>query len=181
MRDHEAMIDELQHEADALLAAGDYAHALPEFCVLREIRGRQDGPYSLKYLANLHDAVRCMCHLQRWADSEPLARELYGKYVRTDGPAGPKTVDAAKRYAWALVQLDKTDPAIAVYLAVADALCGRGDADQTLAMLGAAVARRQDLCFDTLRHAVDLTRIASGVHLPVPADCLSMDGYRAPA
>lgn len=181
MRDHEAMIDELQHEADALLAAGDYAHALPEFCVLREIRARQDGPYSRKYLANLDDAVRCMCHLQRWSDTEPLAKELYGKYVRTDGPGGPKTVDAAKRYAWALVQLDKTDPAITVYLAVADALWGRGDEDQALAMLGAAVARRQDLCLDTLRNAVELTRAAQRVHLPVPVGCLTIDGYRAPA
>jgi hypothetical protein len=181
MRDHGVMIDALQHEADALLAAGDYAHALPEFCVLREIRARQDGPYSRKYLANLHDAVRCMCHLQKWSDSEPLAKELYGKYVRTDGPAGPKTVDAAKRYAWALVQLDKTDPAITVYLAVADALWGHGDHDQALTMLGAALARREDLCLDTLRNAVDLSRAARGVHLPVPADWLSMDGYRAPA
>ncbi|GAA2062204.1 hypothetical protein [Williamsia deligens] len=174
------MIDELQHEADALLAAGDYAHALPEFCVLREIRARQDGPYSTKYLANLHDAVRCMCHLQKWSDSEPLARELYGKYVRMNGPGGPKTVDAAKRYAWALVQLEKTDPAIAVYLSVADALWGLGDEHQALAMLGAAVARRQDLDLHSLRNADHLGRAALAVHLPVPAECLTMDGYRAP-
>ncbi|MGJ0118283.1 hypothetical protein ACQ7HM_03660 [Williamsia sp. MIQD14] len=154
------MIDELQEEATAALAAGDYTRALAEFSVLREMRSRRDGPYSAHYLANLHDAVRCMCHLQRWSDSEPLCRELYGKYRRTHGPGDCDTVDAAKFYAWALVHLDKADPAAALYLTTADALWTLGDREQALTLLGAAVVQRQDLCFDTLRNRVDLAAAA---------------------
>ncbi len=185
---HEVVIDELQDEAAALLAAGDWTHALAEFSVLREIRSRRDGPYSLMYLSNLHDSIRCMCHLERWSDSEPLCRELYGKYRRTHGPGEADTVDAAKRYAWALVQLHKIDPAVAVYLATADALWTVGDRAQSLAFLGAAVVHRQrddsgavaTLSFDELRNGSDLQTaavlVASG--LPAPDGSLTMDGLR---
>lgn len=180
------MIEELQVEATALLAAGEFSHALAEFSVLREIRSRRDGPYSLMYLSNLHDSVRCMCHLERWSDSEPLCRELYGKYRRTHGPGQADTVDAAKRYAWALVQLHKIDPAVAIYLATADALWTLGDRVAALAMLGAAVVHRQRderdvvpvLSFEALRNAADLQTAAAlvGAGAPVPDGSLTIDG-----
>ncbi|MBT0567440.1 hypothetical protein [Williamsia sp. CHRR-6] len=174
------MIDELQVEASALLASGDYTRALAEFSVLREIRSRRDGPYSLMYLSNLHDAVRCMCHLQLWADSEPLGRELYGKYRRTHGPGGADTVDAAKLYAWALVHLHKIDPAVAIYLTTADALWTRGATDEATALLGAAVVHRQQLCFDDCRNAAALAATAATVCtcLPVATDAVTIDGLR---
>mgnify|MGYP006923450623 CR=1 FL=1 len=53
------MIEEMQAEAQALLSAGEYTHALAEFSVLREIRARREGPYSPRYLSNLHDCIRC--------------------------------------------------------------------------------------------------------------------------
>ncbi|MBJ7289801.1 hypothetical protein [Williamsia sp.] len=182
------MIDELQDEAAALLAAGEWTHALAEFSVLREIRSRRDGPYSLMYLSNLHDSVRCMCQLELWSDSEPLCRELYGKYRRTHGPGEADTVDAAKRYAWALVQLNKTDPAVALYLATADALWTAGDRAGSLALLGAAVVHRQNdesgavttLTFDGLCNGPDLQTAAVllAAGLPAPDGSLTMDGLR---
>ncbi len=182
------MIDELQDEASALFAAGEWAHALAEFSVLREIRARRDGPYSLMYLSNLHDSVRCMCRLERWSDSEPLSRELYGKYRRTHGAGEPDTVDAAKRYAWALVQLHKIDPAVALYVTTADALWTVGDRTQSLALLGAALVHRlgdssgtgKPLDFDGLRNGPDLqsAAILVAAGLPAPAGSITMQGLR---
>ncbi|MFW0794206.1 hypothetical protein AAFP30_10370 [Gordonia sp. CPCC 205515] len=135
------MIEEMQDEAVALLSAGEYMHALAEFSVLREIRSRREGPYSTMYLSNLHDCVRCMSHLELWADSTPLCRELHGKYVRTHGRGQSDTVDVAKHWAWALVHLHDYPPAVRLYLTTADALWD-ADRDQAQRLLGAALAHR---------------------------------------
>ena len=45
------MLAEMQDEAEAYLSAGEYSHALAEFSVLREIRSRREGPYSVMYLS----------------------------------------------------------------------------------------------------------------------------------
>ncbi|WP_076475607.1 hypothetical protein [Williamsia sterculiae] len=132
------MIEEMQLEATALLAAGEYEHALAEFSVLREIRARREGPYSVMYLSNLHDAVRCMCHLRRWSDSEPLSAELCHKYSFTHAAAESDAVDAAKRYAWALLQLGKPAFAADVYRKTAAALTAAGDDHQADRMLALA-------------------------------------------
>ncbi|GAA3704110.1 hypothetical protein GCM10022238_19040 [Gordonia hankookensis] len=133
----------MQDEAEALLSAGEYTHALAEFSVLREIRSRREGPYSIKYLSNLHDCVRCMSQLHLWADSTPLCRELHGKYVRTHGPGQTDTVDVAKHWAWALLNLHDYPPAVRLYLTTADALWD-ADPDQARRLLAAAVAHRTD-------------------------------------
>lgn len=133
----------MQDEATALLNAGEYSHALAEFSVLREIRGRREGPYSTMYLSNLHDCVRCMSHLELWADSTPLCRELHGKYVRTHGRGQSDTVDVAKHWAWALVHLHDYPPAVRLYLTTADALWDE-DREQARRLLGAALAHRTD-------------------------------------
>ncbi|AZG46313.1 hypothetical protein D7316_02914 [Gordonia insulae] len=133
----------MQDEAEALLSAGEFTHALAEFSVLREIRSRREGPYSIMYLSNLHDCVRCMSHLQLWADSTPLCRELHGKYLRTHGPAQSDTVDVAKHWAWALLHLHDYPPAVRLYLTTADALWDE-DPDQARRLLAAAVAHRAD-------------------------------------
>ncbi|MGC4962829.1 hypothetical protein [Gordonia sp. DT101] len=135
------MIEEMQDEAEGLLSAGEYTHALAEFSVLREIRSRREGPYSIKYLSNLHDCVRCMSQLHLWADSTPLCRELHGKYVRTHGPGQTDTVDVAKHWAWALLHLHDYPPAVRLYLTTADALWD-ADPDQARRLLAAAVAHR---------------------------------------
>ncbi len=137
------MIDEMQVEAEAFLAAGEYSHALAEFSVLREIRSRREGPYSVKYLSNLHDCVRCMSHLHLWADATPLCKELHGKYVRTHGPAQSDTVDVAKHWAWALLHLHDYPPAVRLYLTTADALWDT-DPQQAKRLLAAAVAHRAE-------------------------------------
>ncbi|MGW0036919.1 hypothetical protein [Gordonia sp. NPDC003376] len=134
----------MQDEALALLRAGDYGHALAEFSVLREIRSRREGPYSPMYLSNLHDSVRCMSQLRRWADSTPLCRELHGKYVRTHGRGEADTVDVAKHWAWALVHLDDHPPAVRLYVLTADALWDI-DRPQAHRLLGAALAHRHDI------------------------------------
>lgn len=131
----------MQDEAEGLLSAGEYTHALAEFSVLREIRSRREGPYSIKYLSNLHDCVRCMSQLHLWADSTPLCRELHGKYVRTHGPGQTDTVDVAKHWAWALLHLHDYPPAVRLYLTTADALWD-ADPDQARRLLAAAVAHR---------------------------------------
>ena len=137
------VIEEMQAEARALLSAGEYDHALAEFSVLREIRSRREGPYSVMYLSNLHDCVRCMSHLMLWSDASHLCRELHGKYVRTHGRAEADTVDVAKHWAWALIHLHEYPPAVRLYLTTADALW---DDDPTAArrLLGAALAHRSD-------------------------------------
>ncbi|MDL9946641.1 hypothetical protein QSJ19_13795 [Gordonia sp. ABSL11-1] len=137
------MLDEMQEEAQTYLSAGEFSHALAEFSVLREIRSRREGPYSLMYLSNLHDCVRCMSHLELWADSTPLCRELHGKYLRTHGPAQSDTVDVAKHWAWALVHLHDYPPAVRLYLTTADALWD-DDQQQARRLLAAAVAHRAE-------------------------------------
>ncbi|ATD72825.1 MULTISPECIES: hypothetical protein [Gordonia] len=137
------MIEELQAEAEALLAAGEYEHALAAFSVLREVRARREGPYSTKYLSNLHDCVRCMSQLQLWMDANYLCSELHGKYVRTHGRGEADTVDVAKHWAWALVNLHDYPPAIRLYLMTADALWDV-DPGQAQRLLGAAVIHRHD-------------------------------------
>ncbi|MEE3849942.1 hypothetical protein VZC37_06335 [Gordonia sp. LSe1-13] len=137
------MLAEMQDEAEAYLLAGEYSHALAEFSVLREVRSRREGPYSVMYLSNLHDCVRCMSHLHLWADSTPLCRELHGKYVRTHGRAQSDTVDVAKHWAWALVHLHDYPPAVRLYLTTADALWD-SQPDQARRLLAAAAAHRSE-------------------------------------
>ena len=177
----------MQHDADRLFEAGSYRSALAEFSVLRERRARHEGPYSRMYLANLHDALRCMGHLELWADSLPLGRELYGKYLRTHGPARPDTVDAAKRYAWALVCADSLDPAVAIYLTTADALwpstASDGSANdspdqlpEATRLLGAAVVHHHNGHHDVLDLAAASTSALSHVEeLRRVADTLPVD------
>lgn len=133
----------MQQDAEALYAAGEYDHALAEFSVLREMRSRREGPYSVSYLANVHDCVRCMSALELWADSNPLCRELYGRYVHTHGRGEADTVDVAKHWAWALVHLADYAHATRLYLLTADALW-ESDPSQARRLLGAAAAHRHD-------------------------------------
>lgn len=137
------MLDELEAQAHEMYDAGEYSHALADFSVLREVRARREGPYSVKYLRALHDCVRCMRHLQLWQDSDAACRELYGKYVRTHGRGGAVTVDVAKHWAWAMLQLNAIGPAVALYVRTADALWER-NAVSARRLLGAAAvyARR---------------------------------------
>lgn len=135
------MLAEMQREAQALYSAGEYHHALAEFSVLAEIRSRREGPYSVGYLSNLHDCVRCMSKLQLWSDSDSRCRELYGKYVRTHGRGQNDTVDVAKHWAWALVHLADYPPAVRLYLLTADALWDT-DPAQARRLVGAAVVHR---------------------------------------
>lgn len=137
------MLDEMEDEAATLFSAGEFAHALAEFSVLREIRARREGPYSVHYLKNLHDCVRCMSALELWADSTPLCRELHGKYRRTHGPAESDTVDVAKHWAWASLHLQDYPLAVRIYLTTADALWD-ADPEQARRLLAAAVAHRAD-------------------------------------
>ncbi|MDY6808054.1 MAG: hypothetical protein SW127_03460 [Actinomycetota bacterium] len=157
------MLAEMQDEAEAYLSAGEYSHALAEFSVLREIRSRREGPYSVMYLSNLHDCVRCMSHLHLWADSTPLCRELHGKYVRTHGRGQSDTVDVAKHWAWALVHLHDYPPAVQLYLTTADALWD-SQPDQARRLLAAAVAHRAnadpEVILDAVGTRVDPVRLA---------------------
>ncbi|MCX2963745.1 hypothetical protein VX037_14660 [Gordonia sp. Z-3] len=160
------MLAEMQDEAEAYLSAGEYSHALAEFSVLREIRSRREGPYSVMYLSNLHDCVRCMSELQLWADSTPLCRELHGKYVRTHGRGQSDTVDVAKHWAWALVHLHDYPPAVQLYLTTADALWDSHPA-QARRLLAAAVAHRTGVdpaasILDATGPHVDPVRLAHG-------------------
>lgn len=138
------MIEEMQADADALHARGEYMHALAEYSVLREIRGRREGPYSPMYLANLHSCVRCMYHLELWLDSMPLCKELHGKYVRTHGRAEHDTVDVAKLWAWAMLHVGQLPPALTLYLSTADALWDN-DPGAARQLLGAVAAHRVDV------------------------------------
>ncbi|GAB08634.1 hypothetical protein GOARA_013_00780 [Gordonia araii NBRC 100433] len=153
------MLDEMEAEAAALYADGDYIAALAEFSVLAEIRARREGPYSPRYLDNLHDCIRCAYELSRWPDCVGLCTELHGKYVRTHGRAETDTVDVAKKWAWALLNLQDYPRAVALYLQTADALW---ETDMTAArrLLGAAVAYREEVdateLAEPLRHGVDL-------------------------
>lgn len=131
------MLDELEAEARSRYEAGEYRRALAEFSVLREVRARREGPYSVPYLRALHDSVRCMRHLQLWQDTDLLCSELHSKYVRTHGRGEADTVDVAKHWAWAMLHLDAIAAATALYIRTADALW---DTDQPSArkLLGAA-------------------------------------------
>ena len=137
------MLAEMQQDAESLYAAGEYDHALAEFSVLREMRSRREGPYSVSYLANVHDCVRCMSALELWADSNPLCHELYGKYVHTHGRGEADTVDVAKHWAWALVHLADYARALRLYVLTADALWDT-DPAQARRLLGAAAVHRHD-------------------------------------
>ncbi|GEE01541.1 hypothetical protein nbrc107696_19870 [Gordonia spumicola] len=134
------MLDELNSQARSLYDAGEFTHALADYSVLREIRSRREGPYSVKYLAALHDCVRCMSQLHLWSDSDLLCSELHAKYVRTHGRGGADTVDVARHWAWAMVHLDQADHVAALCLTTADAMW---DADLPGAdrLLGAAAAQ----------------------------------------
>lgn len=153
------MLDEMQAEAVALYADGEYMRALAEFSVLAEIRARREGPYSPLYLHNLHDCIRCAYQLNRWPDCVGLCTELHGKYVRTHGRAETDTVDVAKKWAWALLNLRDYQRAVEVYLQTADALW---DSDPVAArrLLGAPATYRTEVDPATLarplRHGADL-------------------------
>lgn len=131
------MLDELEAQARELYATGDYSHALAEFSVLREVRARREGPYSVAYLRALHDCVRCMRPLQLWQDTDRLCRELHGKYVRTHGRGEADTVDVAKHWAWALLHLESISGAVDLYIRTADALWA-SDPSAARRLLGAA-------------------------------------------
>ena len=142
------VLAQIEAEAAQYLSAGEWAHALAEYSVLREIRSRREGPYSVTYLSNLHDCVRCMSQLSLWSDSDEACRELHAKYVRTHGRGEALTVDVAKHWAWALVHLDQLPPAMGLYLMTADALWDI-DPAQARQLLGAAAAYRARAGLDT--------------------------------
>ncbi len=149
----------MQAEATALYADGDYLGALAEFSVLAEIRARREGPYSRHYLRNLHDCIRCTYQLSRWPDCVGLCTELHGKYVRTHGRAQSDTVDVAKRWAWALLNLSDVHGAVEIYLHTADALW-ESDPLTARRMLGAPALYRGTVdpaaLAESLRHGGDL-------------------------
>lgn len=128
----------MQREATELFAAGEYTHALAEFSVLREIRCRREGPYSLMCLSNLHDVIRCQVRLQLWAECEPMCRDLLAKYTFTHGLADPDTVDVAEHMAATLNGLGRPDEAAELYLRTADALTAVGQHRKALALRDAA-------------------------------------------
>ncbi|MDR2280597.1 MAG: hypothetical protein LBE07_07060 [Gordonia sp. (in: high G+C Gram-positive bacteria)] len=158
------MLDELNSQARSFYEAGEFTHALADFSVLREIRSRREGPYSVKYLAALHDCVRCMSHLSLWSDADLLCSELHAKYVRTHGRGGIDTVDVARHWAWAMVHLDQADHVAALCMTTADAMWDtdlRG-ADRLLGAAAAQSERSVELAGTglidgvALRHAADL-------------------------
>lgn len=128
----------MQREATELLAAGEYAHALAEFSVLREIRCRREGPYSLLCLSNMHDVIRCQVHLQLWAECEPVCRDLLAKYTFTHGPTDPDTVDVTEHMATTLNGLGRPDEAAELHLRTADTLAAAGQYRKALALRDAA-------------------------------------------
>lgn len=177
------MIEEMQAEAQALLSAGEYTHALAEFSVLREIRARREGPYSPRYLSNLHDCIRCTSQLEMWSDCTPLCSELHGKYVRTHGLGEADTVDVAKHWAWALVHLHDYPPALRLYLTTADALWDI-DPAQAVRLLGAAAVYQAaydppSLIDDVkLRHSTDVLTSLNQMIAALPASdaAITRDG-----
>ncbi|MFW0788286.1 hypothetical protein [Gordonia sp. CPCC 205333] len=160
------MIEEMQADAEEFEANGEYVHALAEYSVLREIRGRREGPYSPMYLANLHSCVRCMYHLELWLDSTPLCKELHGKYIRTHGRAQEDTVDVAKLWAWAMLHIGQLPPALTLYLSTADALWDN-DPPAARRLLGAVAAHRVEVNPTPLIDAAALAHsldVATAVH-----------------
>ncbi|WP_132992449.1 hypothetical protein [Gordonia zhaorongruii] len=137
------MLDELNSQARALYAAGDFARALADYSVLREIRSRREGPYSVKYLAALHDCVRCMSRLRLWTDSDLLCSELHSRYVRTHGRGGDHTVDVARHWGWALAHLNRDDGVAALCVTTADAVWVSDPVGADL-LLGAAASQDVD-------------------------------------
>ena len=137
------MLDELDAQARQLYAAGEFAHALADFSVLREMRSRREGPYSVKYLAALHSCVRCMSHLSLWTDSDLLCSELHAKYVRTHGRGQADTVDVARHWALAMHHLHLADDVAALCVTTADALWDTDRAD-AVRLLGVAAAESVD-------------------------------------
>ncbi|WP_298441477.1 hypothetical protein [Gordonia sp. (in: high G+C Gram-positive bacteria)] len=178
------MLDELEAQAREMYAAGEYAHALADFSVLREVRGRREGPYSVKYLRALHDSVRCMRHLALWQDTDLLCSELHAKYVRTHGPGEADTVDVAKHWAWAMVQLDAVSSAATLYVRTADALW---DVDLPAArrLLGAAAVHTRRVVVDplaglTLAHTTELAGAFRDLQGRLTDDAPSTDFDGAP-
>ncbi|MGY3551864.1 hypothetical protein ACVWY6_000045 [Williamsia sp. R60] len=139
-RQTEWVLDEMQREATELFQAGEYTHALAEFSVLREIRARREGPYSLMCLSNLHDVIRCLVHLGKWEACEPLCRDLLAKYMFTHGPADPDTVDVVGHMATTLSGLGRHTEAAELYGRTADALAAAGQHRKALGMRDAAAA-----------------------------------------
>ena len=134
------VLDEMQREATELFQAGEYTHALAEFSVLREIRARREGPYSLMCLSNLHDVIRCLVHLGKWEACEPLCRDLLAKYMFTHGPTDPDTVDVVGHMATTLSGLGRHTEAAELYVRTADALAAAGQHRKALGMRDAAAA-----------------------------------------
>ncbi|NMO02504.1 hypothetical protein HH308_14910 [Gordonia sp. TBRC 11910] len=172
------MIEEMQADADELEAHGEYVHALAEYSVLREIRGRREGPYSPMYLANLHSCVRCMYHLELWSDSMPLCKELHGKYIRTHGRAQQDTVEVAKLWAWAMLHVGQLPPALTLYLSTADALWD-DDPMSARRLIGAVAAHRVEVnptpLIDAaaLRHSLEVVSTLNDLIESVAADASS--------
>lgn len=160
------MLDELNSQARELYDAGDFSHALADYSVLREIRSRREGPYSVKYLAALHDCVRCMSHLNLWTDSDLLCSELHSKYVRTHGRGGGDTVDVARHWGWAMVHLDQQASAAILCITTADAMW---DDDLTGAdlLLGAAAAQSSDAA------GLAETGVLDGIRLTHPTELIA--------
>jgi len=177
------MLDEMQAEATALYADGEFVSALAEFSVLAEIRARREGPYSPAYLDNLHDCVRCTYELNRWPDCAGLCTELHGKYVRTHGRAESDTVDVAKKWAWALLNLHDYRSAVALYLQTADALW-ESDPITARRMLGAPAVYRDTVApadfAESLRHSHDLLAAIADLNIDAPTT-LRLDTKRTDA
>lgn len=133
------MLEEMTAEATARFDAGEFGPALAGFSVVREIRARREGPYSVDYLAASHACVRCLSELGRWPDNDVLCTELHGKYVRTHGRGGEDTVDVAKHWAWSLVQLGDLVTAAQLYLSTADATWESDPAGSRRLLAAAAV------------------------------------------
>ncbi|HNP56495.1 MAG TPA: hypothetical protein PK331_06990 [Gordonia sp. (in: high G+C Gram-positive bacteria)] len=174
------MLDEMQAEAKSLYVDGEYLRALAEFSVLAEIRARREGPYSPSYLRNLHDCIRCAYELARWPDCVGLCTELHGKYVRTHGRAESDTVDVAKRWAWALLNLREYRRAVAVYLQTADALW-ESDPVAARRLLGAPATLRAEVdpaeFAQPLRHGLDLLTTIAELENETDANpSLTVDG-----
>ena len=141
-----------------------YLRALAEFSVLAG--SAHDGKARTPQLsAQPPRRIRCAYELARWPDcASASAPNLHGKYVRTHGRAESDTVDVAKRWAWALLNLREYRRAVAVYLQTADALW-ESDPVAARRLLG---ARRRCAEVDPaefaqpLRHGLDLLTTIAG-------------------
>jgi hypothetical protein len=137
------VLDEMQREATELFAAGEYTHALAEFSVLREIRCRREGPYSLMCLSNLHDVIRCQVRLKLWADCEPMCRDLLAKYTFTHGPTDPDTLDVTEHMIATLDGLGRHDEAADLCSRTADVLAAAGQHRKSVVFRDAAARHLQ--------------------------------------